>query len=92
MQLRNTILTALDVLNITPSDRANIEAGGALFGEAGILDSHGFLSLCVAIEEALEEQGIHIDAIGCLTDSSLQTLKTLDDFSAFFCDVQTKAA
>ncbi len=84
MQLHKIILEALNTLDLRVDDLEHVTSGGALFGEFGVLDSLNFLTLCIAVEEALEAIGHSVDAIGKLNESTLDRLKTVDDFAVFF--------
>lgn len=92
MQMTQIILDALTTLDLHPGERDRVAGGAPLFGGEGILDSHAFLTLCVAIEEHLAGMGHHIDALGQLTEHALDRLQTLDDFADFFDGMLVEAA
>jgi D-alanine--poly(phosphoribitol) ligase subunit 2 len=54
-------LNALQKQGVAQSDGSSLDEKTPLFGEVGVLDSVGLVSLVVAVEQALEdEQGIRV--------------------------------
>lgn len=92
MQMTQIILNAVSTLDLPAGDRDRLARGAPLFGADGVLDSHGFLTLCVAVEEGLLAIGHDIDSLGHMTEDALDRLRTVDDFADFFGGMIVEAA
>ena len=80
-------LRELDEQGVADLDGAAVSAGTQLFGENGLLDSVGLVSLVVAVEQALEDElglqvGLADERALSQRSSPYRTVSTLAEYAA----------